>query len=343
MTRWFLSFLMFLLIPAISICQRPVLEIQNSGSALFLTHDVAPKESFYSIGRMYNVSPRDLASFNHLSMEKGLNIGQHLKVPLDKNNFTQSTSKSAAEALVPLYHTVVQDETLYRIGVHFRNVPLNSLKKWNHLQSDNVNTGAALIVGYLRVSKTESALAKTKFEIPGSNQTAVTTTTSKPTPVVKEVVQETVKETPKREPQTEPTPRPKEEPKVEPKDQIQPQVPLVVDPTNGEKVKEGFFKKDFIDQANGGNIGSSVVATSVFKSTSGWQDEKYYCFNNDATPGSILKISIPSTGKSVYAKVLDAIPDIKQNEGVQLVLSNAAVSALGITDEKFESTISYVK
>lgn len=339
MTRWYLSFLMILLIPAISFCQQPILEIQNSGGSLYLTHTVAPKESFYSIGRLYNVSPRDLASFNHVSMEKGLNIGQHLKVPLDKNNFTQSTTKSAADALIPLYHLVAKDETLFRIGVNFKNVPLKTLKKWNHLQGDNVNAGAALIVGYLRVSKSESALAKAKFELPASNPVQVTANTSKPSTVEKEVAKETPKVEIKEQPKTQPI----EEPTVETKVTPQQQAPQETVVTTDQKVKEGYFKKDFTDRASVGNIGSSVAATSVFKSTSGWQDEKYYCFNNDATPGSVLKISIPGTERSVYAKVLDAIPDIKQNEGVQLVLSNAAASALGIKDEKFETTISFVK
>ncbi len=343
MTRWFLSFLMILLIPAISFCQQPVLEIQNSGSAFYLMHAVAPKESFYSVGRMYNVSPRDLASFNHLSMEKGLAIGQQLKVPLDKNNFAQSTSKSVAESLVPLYHKVAHGETLFRIGVNFKNVPLKTLKKWNRLQNDQVNEGEALIVGYLRVSKTESPLAKAKFEIPSSNPVKVTATTEKSTPLEKEIAKEPVKETAKVETKEEPKPQPQEVTAVSPTETVQQQVQQPSVTTDGEKVKEGFFKNDFMNLANAGNIGSSVVATTVFKSTSGWQDEKYYCFNNDATPGSILKISIPGTDKSVYAKVLDAIPDIKQNEGVQLVLSNAAVSALGITQEKFETTISFVK
>ena len=60
----------------------------------------------------------------------------------------------------------------------------------------------------------------------------------------------------------------------------------------------------------------------TFKSTSGWQDGKYYCFNNDAPPGAIIKVTDNLTNKSVYAKVLDAIPDIKQKYGLlQLLLA----------------------
>ncbi|HEY9362546.1 MAG TPA: hypothetical protein VIQ00_04745, partial [Chitinophagaceae bacterium] len=67
------------------------------------------------------------------------------------------------------------------------------------------------------------------------------------------------------------------------------------------------------------------------------------CFNNEAAPGTILKVTDNATGKSVYAKVLDAIPDIKQNEGLALVLSNAAAEELGSGESTFECALSFVK
>jgi hypothetical protein len=84
-------------------------------------------------------------------------------------------------------------------------------------------------------------------------------------------------------------------------------------------------------------------SAGIFKSTSGWQDGKYYCFNNNALPGTIIKITDNLTGKSVYAKVLDAIPDIKQNSDLTLILSNAAAEELGAAEGKFDCALSYVK
>lgn len=322
MTRRFLSVLMYLLIPAIAFCQQSIIEVQRSGGTFYVAHTVAPKENFYSIGRLYNVSPRELASFNQLSMENGLSIGQHIKIPLDKNNFTQSTSRNAAEALVPLYHVVASDETLFRIGMNYKNVPVGSLKKWNHLQSDQLNEGTPLIVGYLKVSKSESPLASAKFNIPASNVSSETVKKTTTAPVEKVI--------------------PDEAPLPETKPQQADTSPQETVKTDKE-ANEGFFKKDFLNDAAGSSVASANATAAVFKSTSGWQDGKFYCFNNNASPGSIVKISIPASGKSVYAKVLDAIPDIKQNEGVQLVLSNAAASSLGISEEKFETVISFLK
>ena len=70
---------------------------------------------------------------------------------------------------------------------------------------------------------------------------------------------------------------------------------------------------------------------------------KYYCFNNNAVAGTVVKITNIATGKSVYAKVLDVIPDIKQNEGLSVILSNAAANELGAGENNFSCILSFGK
>jgi len=65
------------------------LNVQKEGSKLFLDHTVAPKENWYSIGRLYNISPKEIAPFNGTTLDKPLSIGEHLKVPLEAVNFSQ--------------------------------------------------------------------------------------------------------------------------------------------------------------------------------------------------------------------------------------------------------------
>jgi len=60
-------------------------------------------------------------------------------------------------------------------------------------------------------------------------------------------------------------------------------------------------------------------------------------------PGTILKVKNNANGKIVYAKVLDAIPDIKQNSGLAIVISNAAAEELGAGENKFDCVVSYAK
>jgi rare lipoprotein A (peptidoglycan hydrolase) len=86
---------------------------------------------------------------------------------------------------------------------------------------------------------------------------------------------------------------------------------------------------------------SETGVAAIFKSTSGWNDGKYYCLHNTAPAGSIIKITSKNTQKFVYAKVLDVIPDLKQNEGLLIRLSNAAADELGVSAETFNVTLNY--
>ena len=335
MTRWLLTVL-FTIITSIGLfAQQNNLEIHGSGSNLYLEHTVSPKESFYSIGRMYNVAPKDLASYNKISLDAGLSVGQGVKIPLDKSNFTQSEVRSVLDFLIPVYHQVQSGETLYRLGINYNKVPLESLKKWNSLTSDAVNVGSPMIVGYLKVDKNQSSLASSQ----SAPSQVVPTAPVKTKPVEEKPVE-------KKAEVVDPVVKPveavvKTEEKKEVVTPSAPATPTAVKESG--KFGAGHFKP-YYEQQNAGTTPQTGSGTAgVFKSTSGWQDGKYYCFNNNAAPGSILKVTNNATGKIVYAKVLDAMPDIKQNSGLVVIVSNAAADELGAGEGRFECVVEYVK
>jgi LysM repeat protein len=294
-----------------------------------ITHTVGPKESLTSIGRQYNINGRELANYNKIEYDKGLTIGQVLKIPVSNAKTTdvpaapapvkvETPAKVAAvsnEKGTPIYHTVGKKETLYHISTVYNKVPIDDIKKWNHLTSDALSEGAKLIVGY----------TGTKQETPAEQKV------TKTPPVVKEPV---VIAKPAEE--KKPVEIKKEEPKTEP-------VKTVIIPTKGADFKGGTFKGLYESQTNGKSLASETGAGGVFKSTSGWDDGKYYCLHNNAPAGTVIKITNNATGKTVYAKVLDLIPDIRRNSGVIICISNAAADVLGITDAKLDCTLNYSK
>ena len=107
-----------------------------------------------------------------------------------------------------------------------------------------------------------------------------------------------------------------------------------------EKSARGTFEDLYALQASKKSREKKWGQAATFKSTSGWQDKKYYVLINDVTPGTILKIS-SSDNKVIYAKVLGSMPEMKENNGLLLRISNAAASNLGIIDPKFPLKISY--
>lgn len=332
MARWFFTIVCTIITSNFLLAQQNTLEIKGSGAHLFIEHKVSLKESFYSIGRLYNVSPKELASYNNLQFESGLNVGYDLKIPLGKNNFTQTETLKSGEVLVPVYHTVEPQETLYRLGVNYNKVSLASLKKWNQHFSDAVSVGAPMIVGFLKVDKNQSALAS-QTAMPNAGVVMASKKEENPVEKKAEIIVVKGAETIKTENEN-----------VSAGQTNEPKVAVTTINTKSDiNFSGGYFKKLFDQQTEKQSPLNDNGTASVFKSTSGWRDGKYYCFNNEATPGTILKVTDNATGKSVYAKVLDAIPDIKQNEGLAIVISNAAAEELGSGENKFTCSLSYVK
>lgn len=356
--------ILLFLAPFIAEAQNKPLIVEGTAPNLYITHTVAPKENYYSVGRLYNISPKEIAPFNNMELDKGLNLGQVIKVPLNAANFSQDAVVAADEALVPVYHVVKDKEGLYRIATNYNKLPVETLKQWNNIKGEAVNSGTKLIIGYLKVKKDLSAfsgMAKTVQPV-GANTAKNDTPKTQPakeTPKP-EVSNETlpVVKNPANEKKPEPKPVKEKEPVVVKKEEKPVTEPVKKDPPvvkqeekpaqvfetpKGKNFNGGFFKSLFNDQSRGGDASTENGTAAVFKSTSGWEDGKYYCLHNGAAPGTIIKITSAATGKSVYAKVLDVMPDIKQNSGVLIRISNAAASELGLEDAKFDCTLSYSK
>jgi hypothetical protein len=89
-------------------------------------------------------------------------------------------------------------------------------------------------------------------------------------------------------------------------------------------------------------VKNETVTSGIFKTESGWQDAKYYLLMDAVQPGTIVKVINPGNNKAVYAKVLGEMSGIRQNEGLNIRISNAAAAALQITEEdKFIVKINY--
>ena len=343
-------FLLFC-IPFFSSAQDKSLLVEGVSPNLYINHTVAAKENYYSIGRIYNVSPKEIAPFNRLDIEAGLSLGQSLKVPIN-SSFFQMGAADADETFVPVYYAVKESEGLYRVAKDRNDLPLETLKEWNNITGDAVSKGAVLLVGYLKVKKELSYLAKNGIgRSISSNAVAaakpeVKTVVAEKQPVVKKTEEQVAVVKPKEEEKTVAPEKTVVQKKETAKPVVKETVP-VVEPKPSSKPSKNiagdYFKIFFDNQFTSGALIDEEGAGGIFKSTSGWTDKKYYCLHNQAATGSILKVSNPVNGKFVYAKVLDLIPDIRQNDGMVIVISNAAAEELGVTENNFTCSIRFTK
>ena len=299
------------------------------------THVVGPKETLFSIGRDFKVHPRELAEYNNIPFEVGLTIGQVIKIPSKKtmvpvsnNGSTVSqpvaqtgSNKSNSSRFVPIYHIVKKQENLFQIRMQYNKVPMDSLKKWNNLNSDAVNEGTNLIVGYKKIAtETESNINNTS-----ADRTNNITVNTKENTIQKRDLDYINKKA--NELVNDKT--------ISYSDAIQ-------DKNNTLFKNGGFFKSAFESQsASKTQLSEETGVAASFKSTSGWDDGKYYCLYNNAPSGTIVKITNSNNGKFIFAKVLDTMPDLEQNKGILIRLSKAATEQLGVSGEKFDATINY--
>lgn len=313
--------------------QSSDLIIQSEASKLYLNHTVTAKENLYSIGRLYNISPKEIAPLNGLTLSSGLEIGQTLKIPLSTSNFAQQGTAGADESFVPLYHVVAEKEGLFRIGQNFNKVSVNELKKWNALTNEGLESGQLLVVGFLKVKNTQSTLSVNGIKKIGGPVKPLSPSVSG------SAVSTSVNNTQTSASVTNP-PANSNIPVTTEKN-----TPVTSSPgSTADGI--GFFKELYKQQSYANDaFRSATGAGAIFKSTSGWQDAKYYALMNNITPGTIVRITNPSNNRTVFAKVLGELPPGKENEGLLIRISNAAAAELKVNEKepKFSTQVSYAK
>ncbi len=324
--------------------QSNELIIQGQTGKLYLEHTVVAKENWYSVGRLYNVNAKELAPFNKLTLGQPLIIGQTLEIPLTPTNFSQNGVKAAGETLVPVIHITQEKEWMYRISVNHNKVPIPNIEKWNNVTPDQIHPGLHLIVGYLKVKTALSALA-TNVPASASPASAVATTTKPATAPAAPATSTPNASVPTPKPTTVVTkPVTTDSPVASTPTASAPVTSHSVSPSNmtsapappAPHFNGGAFRGDFND---GGKSASGMGG--IFKSTSGWQDGKYYALMNNMTVGTIVRITDPSTNKTVYAKILGQLPEMKESAGLSIRMSNAAAAELGESDTRFNVQINY--
>lgn len=276
--------------------------VEGTYPNIFIKHKIFAGETLYSISKLYNLTVEQVAKINGINETAILAIGKVMKIPVESKNFTQDGQSAETETLVPLHHLVKKSDNLFRISQTYGKLRLDFLKEWNDMNSDIIQDGQKLVIGHLKVDKKRYA------EII-SRTTAADNEQEESGYVI--------------------SPEKKGTNNTEP---ITPTKPV----TNGDD-DEGFFTQQFTTK---GKVTNKNGESATFKTTSGWTDRKYYVLMNNVTPGTIVRLTA-NNGRSACAKVLGALPEMKENRNLLLRISNATSSLLKITDSKFVLSVTY--
>jgi len=101
---------------------------------------------------------------------------------------------------------------------------------------------------------------------------------------------------------------------------------------------EGYFASLFSSQKKASTFQTLNGTAAVFKSMSGWQDNKFYILTNELPVGTIVRITTTDF-KSICAKVINALPEV--GTAIQYRLNDAAAAILGVTNKTFQVSVTY--
>jgi LysM repeat protein len=152
---------------------RDSIGVENNKGKKLIVHQTVAKDTYYSIGRRYNVSPKDIMAFND---NKYLQVGVIIKVPTNipftATGSSNTTIPSASTGNV-IEHTIKPKENLNMLAEKY-GTTINEIKALNNLTGSNLSIGQVLKIPAKNGEQTATAApvtppAKNNTETPQAN------------------------------------------------------------------------------------------------------------------------------------------------------------------------------
>nr|MBC7611553.1 LysM peptidoglycan-binding domain-containing protein [Pseudopedobacter sp.] len=291
-----LLFLLFIFssFSAFSLTLRDSIGVENLNGKKVIIHKIESKETYYSLGRKYRISPQAIMAFNK---SQALQPGEIIKIPTQQNFTSPPTSFSSipekTKAPKTKIHKVKAGETLYAIADQY-NMRVDDLKLLNNLNSNSIGVGEQLKVIESDEVSLNSTLTKNK-----DNQTV-----EKPNPTdidSKNILNKKIK---------------------------------YIDSTDSQSQVEIPKNRYGITEVNEKGV-------AVWIDDNNLDATKSFALHRSAPVGTIMKITNPMTGRSVFAKVVGRFTENETTKDVIVVVTKATADAIGTLDKRFLVNITF--
>ncbi len=296
-----ITVLSLLSISSFAFSYRDSIGVENLSGKKVILYKIDPKDNYYSLGRKYGVSPKIVMDFNK---NIPLQIGTIIRIPtlMDFEAGQTPAAPPNQSTATQTLHTVAPKETLYAISALY-GMKMEDLKKLNSLKSNALSIGQTL-----KVIQNKSKIAEIK-EAEKVTAKETTQTESKPNNAEKT----TQSDTPKIEPL--PSNKTLDTAITSPSKEI---------PTNKYGITEMQEK-----------------GTALWIDDKNLDATKSYALHRTAPVGTVIKISNPMSGRSVFAKVVGRYTENETTKDVIIVITRAAAEAIGVIDKRFFVNIGY--
>jgi LysM repeat protein len=156
--------------------------VENLNGKKLIIHKIVARDTYYSVGRRYNVSPKEIMNYND---NKYLAIGTIIKVPtlISFNDAGSSSSSPTAAgsganpaASQQIEYIVKAKDNLNQIAIK-HGTTVNEIKRINNLSSTHLHIGQVLLVP---AKTTEAAGSTATMPVTAGAATPVKPDTTKP-------------------------------------------------------------------------------------------------------------------------------------------------------------------
>ena len=281
--------------------------VKQSDAGWVISHKVKAGETIFTIARRYHVPPKILSDYNNIPFQQELAPGRKVFVPVGAYNLQTAKPRINSE-VKPAYFKVGSERSVARIA-RLSGVKPRTMQEWNNLEYWEVDPGKVLLVGWILYDETELPMVKKPVE---SQHKA---------PQVQRESKIQVTQTPV-------TPQRRDTFYVNADDTS----------TTGladsmHVVTEG--ERQFLEQTfNEMSVAEEKGTAAFFKRSGISNGGIYFAFHNTAKRGTILKIHNPGTGKTVFAKVIGAVPTTANFYNAMVGISSDARAELGAFESK---------
>jgi LysM repeat protein len=289
------------------------IKIQPRKEAASNIHKVAPKETMYSISKMYGVSVDDIRKWNNLT-DNNLSVGQDLvvkkpssqaateKVDIKQPNSSPATTPVPANGT----HTVATKETMYSIARQY-GITVGQIRSWNSLTTDELQVGQNIYI------------TQPKLNTNSASNDRVTQNSS---PTTQE----------NRQAQTQP--------KI---DQNQPRLNESATQRN-DQTASSAVKPQTIRISESLKNSDEITEAGIAELIDGTEgNRKYLALHRNAPVGTILKVRNEMNNREVFVRVMGKLPDTAVNDKLVIKISRSAYDRLGAIDPRFRVELTYYK
>jgi peptidoglycan endopeptidase LytF len=174
--------------------------VENLNGKKLIIHKVVQHDTYYSISRRYNVTPKDIMTYNE---NKYLQIGVIVKVPTNlvfADNPPMALNNNPGNSnTAPAYieHVVQKKENLNLLAGKY-GTTVNEIKRINNLSSINLSIGQVL---KMPSNEQPAAVTNTAANVPATVSTAIP-------PVVNQPVRSVIPPVPVQQPAVRQQPKP---------------------------------------------------------------------------------------------------------------------------------------